>query len=43
MEQMTNEKFDLALVHHFDTCPVSIAKAAGVSFLSLGELRGKCF
>uniref|UniRef100_A0A2A6B954 glucuronosyltransferase n=1 Tax=Pristionchus pacificus TaxID=54126 RepID=A0A2A6B954_PRIPA len=30
MEQMIDEKFDLALVHHFDTCPVSIAKAAGI-------------
>ncbi|GMR34470.1 hypothetical protein PMAYCL1PPCAC_04665, partial [Pristionchus mayeri] len=30
MDQMREEKFDLALVHHFDTCPVSIAKAAGI-------------
>ncbi|GMT14358.1 hypothetical protein PFISCL1PPCAC_5655, partial [Pristionchus fissidentatus] len=30
MQQMRDAKFDLAIVHHMDSCPVSIAAAAGI-------------
>lgn len=35
LKQMTDEKFDLALVHHLDTCPISVAHAAGVGFCEI--------